>query len=502
MSANQADYICDWLNRHGIELSGHIDDLTLAARLEPVDDWSPDNRPMTQFGGWPRLPADLPWPHGGPDFKPLHHLAQIDFSELPDYPGREIWPKVGTLWLFADLDGNLRFTGQPAAAACDSRIQLKLRMLQTKILAAAAQGNPQTNPHDRHAVLFSPNSMRETPERRPPVTLQVPSPLYSKFFDPWLPPDMQMTPAPMRFHAVPVPFRNEGEFDIRRILSPVDNARLNNKSDDIPIDSLPNWCAGPLTRREAWILFQRAASIDPPAWNSSRAEWDWASILNNVDYPAWRHRLVMGMRPQSAEKARQCLVRFKQRYIDFADIFTKKLPDEPIEQQDIDAMVAIIKLSDEFNHVCDNDTPYPIDGSRSFQSNKDFLQINTEAFYQEPAGNRSFWEMYKTDGLIAVRWLNLYRLAGFGLISASSRKAWPDVQSADNSCHWMGGRPAAYYDSPIKSGSDVVLMLNLSINTGWPGFPGEGDICMLLVEDPERVARQEFTAARLWLSGS
>ena len=70
----------------------------------------PDGDPTRSYiGGLPRLPAHFEWPTETPFDEPraLTFVAQIDLSELPSFPERELLPAAGTLYFFAssEFDG-------------------------------------------------------------------------------------------------------------------------------------------------------------------------------------------------------------------------------------------------------------------------------------------------------------------------------------------------------------------------------------------------------------
>jgi Domain of unknown function (DUF1963) len=56
---------------------------------------------QSRIGGYPDLPASLPWPiHSHPDYRrPLCFILQLNFSELPNFPESPL-PKKGMLYLF------------------------------------------------------------------------------------------------------------------------------------------------------------------------------------------------------------------------------------------------------------------------------------------------------------------------------------------------------------------------------------------------------------------
>ncbi len=76
----------------------------LLARTWPIGAPPPGR---SHLGGLPCLPREMPWPrHGGND-TPLHFLAQIDCSELPDLDGASPLPRDGDLLFFASVDNEL-----------------------------------------------------------------------------------------------------------------------------------------------------------------------------------------------------------------------------------------------------------------------------------------------------------------------------------------------------------------------------------------------------------
>ena len=56
------------------------------------------------LGGLPTLPAELSWPTNEKTGLSMHHLAQIDLSDLPQLNEGARLPTKGTLWFFADID--------------------------------------------------------------------------------------------------------------------------------------------------------------------------------------------------------------------------------------------------------------------------------------------------------------------------------------------------------------------------------------------------------------
>lgn len=64
-----------------------------------------DERPSSFLGGYPQLPPTTRWPAAANSDqsyanRPIAFLAQIDCSEIPEFDGRSILPKDGTLFFF------------------------------------------------------------------------------------------------------------------------------------------------------------------------------------------------------------------------------------------------------------------------------------------------------------------------------------------------------------------------------------------------------------------
>jgi hypothetical protein len=68
-------------------------------RRDPRDPTSTDAC-VSRFGGKPDLPGEIPWP--GWNGKPLSFVAQINLSELPKIPERNLLPGKGLLYFFYD----------------------------------------------------------------------------------------------------------------------------------------------------------------------------------------------------------------------------------------------------------------------------------------------------------------------------------------------------------------------------------------------------------------
>lgn len=72
-----------------------------------------EDTPVSRLGGTPSLPASLRWP-GDPKGGQLHFLCQINLSELPDCPMRELLPTDGVLYFFVSercLQGEMEYDG-------------------------------------------------------------------------------------------------------------------------------------------------------------------------------------------------------------------------------------------------------------------------------------------------------------------------------------------------------------------------------------------------------
>lgn len=66
----------------------------------------PSDNSLSYLGGLPRLPPDAKWPTvplaNGDAPLSMSFVAQIDLSDVPDGPGRQLLPKSGTLYFFFD----------------------------------------------------------------------------------------------------------------------------------------------------------------------------------------------------------------------------------------------------------------------------------------------------------------------------------------------------------------------------------------------------------------
>ncbi len=67
------------------------------------------------LGGAPALPDGLAWPTHPDTGLSLHHLAQIDLSEMPSLATGAKLPKEGMLWFFADISIDLEWSEGPPA---------------------------------------------------------------------------------------------------------------------------------------------------------------------------------------------------------------------------------------------------------------------------------------------------------------------------------------------------------------------------------------------------
>ena len=73
----------------------------LLKRHWPPQDPAPQN---LWLGGLPNLPEGMAWPTHPKSGFALHHLMQIDLSEMPDLGAAQTLPRHGTMWFFADID--------------------------------------------------------------------------------------------------------------------------------------------------------------------------------------------------------------------------------------------------------------------------------------------------------------------------------------------------------------------------------------------------------------
>ena len=79
-------------------------------RVWPLDAPADQN---SWLGGLPRLPEGVAWPENPETGMALHHMAQIDLSEMPRVPEGPQLPKRGTLFFFADINENMCWAQEP-----------------------------------------------------------------------------------------------------------------------------------------------------------------------------------------------------------------------------------------------------------------------------------------------------------------------------------------------------------------------------------------------------
>ncbi|WP_341365810.1 DUF1963 domain-containing protein [Yoonia sp. BS5-3] len=102
----------------------------------PIDPVSDAN---SYLGGLPKLPEGMAWPENPQTGFALHHLAQIDLSEMPRIDADPNLPQVGMLWFFADINEEMDWEEGP--------------------------GSPES------CVLYAPVSTKELPPRPAPENL-------------------------------------------------------------------------------------------------------------------------------------------------------------------------------------------------------------------------------------------------------------------------------------------------------------------------------------------
>ncbi len=95
----------------------------------------------SKLGGLPALPRGLEWPRHGKTRLPLHFLAQIDLSRLPQTPlpgsrpGHRL-PVKGVLFFFADIEEEMLWDFEPRNTMEDA----------TRVLFAPELGAPRAAP--------------------------------------------------------------------------------------------------------------------------------------------------------------------------------------------------------------------------------------------------------------------------------------------------------------------------------------------------------------------
>lgn len=107
--------------KNPVPMSAHEIERILDQEAEPAirlkRHWPP-NAPFTglsHLGGAPALPKKLDWPINPKSGLRLHHLAQINLSEMPSIDGDGQLPKQGTLWFFADIDEEMDWDEGPGS---------------------------------------------------------------------------------------------------------------------------------------------------------------------------------------------------------------------------------------------------------------------------------------------------------------------------------------------------------------------------------------------------
>jgi uncharacterized protein YwqG len=103
---------------------------------------------LTKLGGRPALPPDIEWPRHGQAGTPLHFLAQIDLSSLPETPLHNApeaprLPKLGLLYFFADMVEEMLWgeNGGPLAT--------------TRVIFAKQAGPERAPPDDTPEILHA-----------------------------------------------------------------------------------------------------------------------------------------------------------------------------------------------------------------------------------------------------------------------------------------------------------------------------------------------------------
>ena len=124
-------------------------------RQWPIDPVSEAN---SYLGGLPKLPDDMAWPENPETGFALHHLAQIDLSEMPRIDADPNLPQAGMLWFFADINENMDWEQGPGSP--ESCVLYAPRQHQRIAAAArpekpAAGGSSRRHPSELFMVFSS-----------------------------------------------------------------------------------------------------------------------------------------------------------------------------------------------------------------------------------------------------------------------------------------------------------------------------------------------------------
>ena len=124
-------------------------EVLLAAEARPAiflrRHWPPqDPAPQNSWlGGLPRLPEGVDWPINPQSGLALHHLAQIDLTEMPRIDSETPLPAQGMLWFFADIDEELDWDVGPGMA--QARVLYHDRSTAGQPLCAAPANLPEVD---------------------------------------------------------------------------------------------------------------------------------------------------------------------------------------------------------------------------------------------------------------------------------------------------------------------------------------------------------------------
>ena len=68
---------------------------------------------LSYLGGLPCFPDGMAWPENPQTGVALHHLAQIDLSQMPRSEATSALPEHGTMWFFADINEEMIWNAEP-----------------------------------------------------------------------------------------------------------------------------------------------------------------------------------------------------------------------------------------------------------------------------------------------------------------------------------------------------------------------------------------------------
>lgn len=109
-------------------------------RIWPTDAPGDQN---SWLGGLPRLPDGIEWPVNPDSGMALHHLAQIDLSEMPPISALHQLPNTGMLWFFADIDAYLDWPVGPDMA--QARVIYHPHSTAAQNIRVAPENLPEVN---------------------------------------------------------------------------------------------------------------------------------------------------------------------------------------------------------------------------------------------------------------------------------------------------------------------------------------------------------------------